>query len=158
MYVKVFPQGKDLKYQGSRSSSLKGMVNLKAYYYYSLTFKSRSKVKVIYFSMYVKVFPQGIDLKYQGSRSSSLKGMVNLKAYYYYLSTFKSRSKIIICFGILEKVCPLGMYKLNEPRHEISNNVVCATSKGSDQPAHRHSLIITFASRLNSGGTRYTYI
>ena len=22
-----------------------------------------------------------------------------------------------------------------EPRHEISNNVVCATSKGSDQPA-----------------------
>ena len=23
-----------------------------------------------------------------------------------------------------------------EPRHEISNNVVCATSKGSDQPAH----------------------
>ena len=23
----------------------------------------------------------------------------------------------------------------NEPRHEISNNVVCATSKGSEQPA-----------------------
>ena len=23
-----------------------------------------------------------------------------------------------------------------EPRHEISNNVVCATSKASDQPAH----------------------
>ena len=23
-----------------------------------------------------------------------------------------------------------------EPRHEISNNVVCATSKGSDQPVH----------------------
>ena len=28
-----------------------------------------------------------------------------------------------------------------EPRHEISNNVVCATSKGSDQPAHTRSLI-----------------
>ena len=27
------------------------------------------------------------------------------------------------------------------PRHEISNNVVCATSKGSDQPAHTRSLI-----------------
>ena len=26
--------------------------------------------------------------------------------------------------------------KLNEPWHEISNNLVCATSKGSDQPAH----------------------
>ena len=25
---------------------------------------------------------------------------------------------------------------LNETRHEISNNVVCATSKASDQPAH----------------------
>ena len=26
--------------------------------------------------------------------------------------------------------------KVFEPRHEISNNMVCATSKGSDQPAH----------------------
>ena len=25
---------------------------------------------------------------------------------------------------------------LIEPQHEISNNVVCATSKGSDKPAH----------------------
>ena len=37
-------------------------------------------------------------------------------------------------------------YKL---QHEISNNVVCATSKGSDQPAHMRSLIRVFASRLN---------
>ena len=36
-----------------------------------------------------------------------------------------------------------------EPRHEISNNAVCATSKDSDQPAHTHSLIRAFASRLN---------
>ena len=36
-----------------------------------------------------------------------------------------------------------------EPRHEISNNVVFATSKGSDQPAHMCSLIRAFASRLN---------
>ena len=35
-----------------------------------------------------------------------------------------------------------------EPRHEISNNVVCATSKASDQPAHMCSLIIAFASRM----------
>ena len=32
-----------------------------------------------------------------------------------------------------------------EPRHEISNNVVYATSKGSDQPAHTRSLIRAFA-------------
>ena len=38
---------------------------------------------------------------------------------------------------------------LSEPRHEISNNVVCATSKGSDQPAHTRSLLRAFASRLN---------
>ena len=33
--------------------------------------------------------------------------------------------------------------------HEISNNVVYVTSKGSDQPAHTHSLIRAFASHLN---------
>ena len=36
-----------------------------------------------------------------------------------------------------------------ELRHEISNNVVCVTSKGSDQPAHTCRLIRAFASRLN---------
>ena len=36
-----------------------------------------------------------------------------------------------------------------EPQHEISNNVVCGTSKDSDQPAHMRSLIRAFASRLN---------
>ena len=36
-----------------------------------------------------------------------------------------------------------------EPRHEISNNVVCATSKASDHPAHMRSLIRAFTSRLN---------
>ena len=38
---------------------------------------------------------------------------------------------------------------INESRHEISNNVIYATSKASDQPAHAHSLIRAFASRLN---------
>ena len=37
----------------------------------------------------------------------------------------------------------------NEPVHEISNNVVCATSKASDQPAHMRSLIRAFACRFN---------
>ena len=32
-----------------------------------------------------------------------------------------------------------------EPCHEISNNVLCATSKSSDQPAHTHRLIRAFA-------------
>ena len=36
-----------------------------------------------------------------------------------------------------------------DPRFEIFNNVVYATSKASDQPAHMRSLIRAFASRLN---------
>ena len=38
---------------------------------------------------------------------------------------------------------------LNEPAHEISNNVICETSKAPDQPAHTRSLIRTFASGLS---------
>ena len=37
----------------------------------------------------------------------------------------------------------------NEPRHDISNNVVCGTSKGSNQLAHTRSLIRACASHLN---------
>ena len=36
-----------------------------------------------------------------------------------------------------------------EPWYEISINVVCATSKGSDQPAHTRNLTRALASRLN---------
>ena len=39
--------------------------------------------------------------------------------------------------------------KLYELWHEISNNVVCTTSKASDQPAYTRSLIRAFASSLN---------
>ena len=37
----------------------------------------------------------------------------------------------------------------NEPVHEISNKVVCATSKALDQPALTRSLIRAFACRSN---------
>ena len=40
-----------------------------------------------------------------------------------------------------------SMYYNNEPVHEISYNVVCVTSKASNQPAHMRSLIKAFASR-----------
>ena len=39
-----------------------------------------------------------------------------------------------------------------EPVPEISNSVVCATSKASDQPAHTRSLIRAFACRLDTLG------
>ena len=43
----------------------------------------------------------------------------------------------------------LALTVLFELVHEISNNVVCAASKCSDQPAHMRSLSRSFASRLN---------
>ena len=42
---------------------------------------------------------------------------------------------------------PIHATIIYEPVHEISNNVVCATNKASDQPAHMRSLIRAFASR-----------
>ena len=51
-----------------------------------------------------------------------------------------------------EKTCVIPIFTdvlPNEPVHEISNNVVCATSKASDQPAHTGSLVRAFASRLS---------
>ena len=41
------------------------------------------------------------------------------------------------------------IFPLYELWHGISNNVVCATSKGSDQTARTRSLIRAFASGLN---------
>ena len=56
-------------------------------------------------------------------------------------------SEVTMCYK------DLSFFFLNkhivEPVHEISNNVVCATSKGLDQPAHTRSLIRAYASRLD---------
>ena len=57
-------------------------------------------------------------------------------------SKLKVPSSPSACFTIIA-------YFKNEPVSEISNNVVCATSKASDQPAHKRSLIRAFASRLS---------
>ena len=43
----------------------------------------------------------------------------------------------------------IGGIRAYAQRHELSNNVVCATSKASVQPAHTPSLIKAFACRLN---------
>ena len=39
---------------------------------------------------------------------------------------------------------------INGSQYEISNNVVCASTKGLDQPVHMCSLIRAFASRLKT--------
>ena len=48
-----------------------------------------------------------------------------------------------------QMIVAINWHVTNKPQHEISNNVVCATSKATDQPAHMRSLIRAFASRLN---------
>ena len=60
-----------------------------------------------------------------------------------------SREPLLLNNLISTKNLCAGLKHTCEPRHEISNNVLCATSKGSDQPAHMRSLIRAFASRLN---------
>ena len=51
------------------------------------------------------------------------------------------------CTGLSESIhvkmphCWKSHVAAHEPGHEISNNVVCATSKAPDQPAHTCSLI-----------------
>ena len=66
------------------------------------------------------------------------------------MSTYDTNIRIVII-----KEMPVSylwryvIYIIYEPVHEISNNVVCATSKDSDQPAHTRSLIRAFASRLS---------
>ena len=70
--------------------------------------------------------------------------------------TIALKSKELI--GLNGKLMPFHIFHLRrhlaisvfkiEPRHEISNNVVCVTSKGSDQPAHTCRLIRAFAGHL----------
>ena len=61
-----------------------------------------------------------------------------------HLGIDSSTDQIPIIRSVLESII-----SLNEPLHEISNNVVCATSRASDQPAHTRSLVRAFTSRLN---------
>ena len=52
--------------------------------------------------------------------------------------------------SVLKISLALVNYIINKPQHRISNNVVCATTKPSDQPAHMRSLIRVFDSGLNN--------
>ena len=62
----------------------------------------------------------------------------------------KSHNKIAIMPILGKTLNHMSMYEhVYQPVREISNNVVCATSKASDQPAHTRSLIRAFARRLS---------
>ena len=63
------------------------------------------------------------------------------------IQRFKNSNNVLMNIELQNKI--INIIHIIEPRHEISNNVVCATSKASDQPAHTRSLIRAFAGRLN---------
>ena len=62
---------------------------------------------------------------------------------------------VLITSVLRVSCCPRNVHQAYAPdkytcsKQKISNNVVCAISKGSDQPAHTRSLIRAFASRLD---------
>ena len=65
-----------------------------------------------------------------------------------------SRYPLFLLFSSLDKISLLRNFSLvkcltiNEPVHEISNNVLCVTSKASYQPAHMRGLIRAIADRF----------
>ena len=65
------------------------------------------------------------------------------------LQTTQAQTSLCI-LAVLSASLLFPLYEVSyEPVHEISNNMVCTTSKASDQPAHTRSLIRAFASRLS---------
>ena len=75
--------------------------------------------------------------------SAASRGILKTMLHFYKFSTIDF-NKYFTISNYYGKV-----WTTNELQHEMSNNVVCETSKASDQPAHTRSLIRAFASRLN---------
>ena len=100
---------------------------------------------------------------------SGSKLLTKLKCEQNYIKQFGSKSNTTKCWPDLDSNClqrlsadecdqsvkQFGLSRsgatltLNEPQHNFSYKVVCATSKASDQPVHTRSLIRAFASHLN---------
>ena len=66
-----------------------------------------------------------------------------------YVEVLKTIDSMRLCVRTDSKCSHNREALIYEPRHEICNNVVCATSKGSNQRLHTRSLVRAFASRIN---------
>ena len=62
----------------------------------------------------------------------------------------KENSLFFMYWANLNRLNYEALAKIFESRHETSNNVVCATNKGSGQPAYTRSLTSAFSKRLNN--------
>ena len=78
-----------------------------------------------------------------------LANLLSLSSWYLVIVVWLFLTMPRVCLQFVSVVFPDHTHLLFEPVHEISNNVVCATSKASDQPAHTRSLIRAFASRMS---------
>ena len=85
---------------------------------------------------------KGIFVSYSSCLSTYMKNVLKVSHYFKY--TFITGKRYMNKYKL-----KLVNQVLVEPRHEISNNVACATSNASDQLAHTRILIRAFASRLN---------
>ena len=65
-------------------------------------------------------------LNYESSKGVPYKSILLLKCYLYFIYQTSHKDSLSYIY---------------EQQHEISNNLVCATSKGSDQPVHTRRLI-----------------
>ena len=75
--------------------------------------------------------------------------LLNLSSWCLMIAVWLFLALPLVCLQFVIVIFPEHTHLPFEPPHEISNNVVCATSKASDQPAHKRSLIRAFAGRLN---------
>ena len=100
---------------------------------------------------------EGANFKLKGVNVTGSRYIINTLLLPYARSQLlHRRGSVCIRSSDLGLIPSWGMLKyfhsmtlIFEPVREISNNVVCATSKASDQPAHMRSLIRVFASRLS---------
>ena len=91
-------------------------------------------------------YPEGLSRTLGEKEREQLAIVINFRVF----GEIFPREMYYLCWGWFDKYylwqkSEVGTLELG---HEISNNVVCATSKASDQPAHTRSLIRAFSSRL----------
>ena len=93
-----------------------------------------------------------------GKASKTFQQTTKAVQFFYVIGALRvNRAKQLNRRRQIRLVCPVNVRRKNinhtlvyEPVHGISNRVVCATSKASDQPAHMRRLIRAFASRLST--------
>ena len=91
-------------------------------------------------SFFTKIFGRSVKLSSSfGKTFSYVRDACKYKDKVYQADIYRKNNTCTSCVFNGFKYNKLATY---EPRHEIANNVVCATSKGSDQPAHSRLSIL----------------